>query len=312
MSRKPDSDQPEAPGRFHTDRGRLGRLMRLGSTVTSMAADMLGQKMRERLMPKGRVESSRLKAFARSGSRLAETLGELKGAAMKVGQLLSITTDILPKEISHALTVLQKDAPPMSFEMVAEQIEKAFDLPIHEVYLYFEPTPIAAASIGQVHKATLFTGETVAVKVQYPGITDTLDSDLKNLSTILNMARVVIDRERLDAYMDEVREMLHQEADYTLESANIDLFREILGDRPGVRIPVTYPEHTRHTVLTMEYIPGVKLDAHLNKLEDRDERNRLAMRFTQLFVEMFHELGMLHADPHPGNFLVNDRSILTI
>jgi predicted unusual protein kinase regulating ubiquinone biosynthesis (AarF/ABC1/UbiB family) len=188
---------------------------------------------------------------------------------------------------------------------VVAQIETAFDQPIHQVYKYFEPEPVGAASIGQVHRAETFDGRLVAVKVQYPGIADTLDSDLKNLASLMTMAGVVMERERVDNYLAEVREVLIEESDYLHEADNLRRFRELLAPYPWVRVPAPDLELTAKTVLTMEYIAGQKLDEHLEALPAGDERNALAGRFVRLMSTMFHELHELHADPHPGNFLVD-------
>jgi predicted unusual protein kinase regulating ubiquinone biosynthesis (AarF/ABC1/UbiB family) len=122
-----------------------------------------------------------------SGERIAETLGELKGAAMKIGQMASIGSDILPKELSDALTKLQKEAPPMPYEVIAEQIERELGSPPELLFNAFDETPFASASIGQVHRATTDDGRDVVVKVQYPGVRSSIDSDIANVAALLRL-----------------------------------------------------------------------------------------------------------------------------
>jgi len=300
-----DDDDPK---RKHVSGGRVSRFIKLSSLTTSVGASMVGDKLIGRVLPKDQREKRTRRALEKNAARVVKTMGEMKGAAMKLGQMLSsapIEDEHLPPEVKDALAVLQREAPPMPWSMVVSQIEAAFDRPISDVYRYFDPEPLAAASIGQVHRAETFDGRKVAVKVQYPGVRETLDADLKNLSSLMQLARGVADRERVEAYAAEVREVIFAESDYVAEARNLERFRELFAVRDDVRVPRPIHDLTRQTVLTMEYIEGRKLDTWLLE-RPQAERTEITVRFVRLFAWMFHDLQVLHADPHPGNFLVDD------
>lgn len=308
-----------------TPTGRLQRMVKLSSTATGVAARLATERLVEKLLPRDQRDARRHRALTRSGEQLVDVMGQLKGAAMKVGQMLSQGLGDFPTEVAQVLSRLQDAAPPMDFPTVSAQIEAAFDLPIHELFRYFDWRPVASASIGQVHRAELPDGTPVAVKVQYPGVAASLDADLDNLRMLLRLGRVVLTSAAAQDYDREVRAVLRAELDYEREARTIDRFRAVYagarddrggataaGDaapgQPGfdlrVRVPRVYHEYTRPTVLTMEYVRGEKLDAWLERTPDPAERHRVAMLLFEVFARMFHELHLLHADPHPGNYLL--------
>lgn len=281
--------------------GRLGRAMKLGKLATRVAGSALKAGVAKATGAEGDMLAT---AAVNNARQIVDALGEMKGAAMKVGQLLSSDPDLVAPEFADQLTSLQKAAPPMDFASVQGVIEDALDRPMSDVFRFFEPDPLGSASIGQVHRATLFDGRDVAVKVQYPGIKASLDSDLRNLGTVLKMGRVFMTKERGDEFVAEAREAILGEADYAQEGRNLERFHTLLADQPGVRVPAPVLELTRETLLVMEFIEGAKLDDALLALDDRAERSRIMQRFVELFVYMFHDEQVLHGDPHPGNFLL--------
>ncbi len=294
-------------GPKHQSSGRVSRMFKLGSLTTTVGASMVGDRLLGKVLPQAGREARTRKALEKNAARIVKTMGEMKGAAMKLGQMLSsgpIDASHIPDEVKDALAVLQREAPPMPWEMVARQVEDAFDQPIHEVFKYFEPEPLAAASIGQVHKAVTFDDQVVAVKIQYPGVNATLDSDLKNLGTLMNLGRGVADKQVLDDYLAEIRDAILAESDYVAEAENLERFGRIFAARDDVVIPQPVNALTRPTVLTMSYIEGEKLDTWL-LAQPEDVRSELTVRFVRLFAWMFHEQQLLHADPHPGNFLID-------
>lgn len=281
--------------------GRLGRAMKLGRLATRVA----GSAVKAGLAKAAGGEQDMLATAAmKNAGKIVDALGEMKGAAMKVGQMISADPDLVAPEFADQLAKLQKAAPPMKFATVSEVIERALDQPMTDVFRFFDPEPLGAASIGQVHRATLFDGRDVAVKVQYPGIKASLDSDLKNLGTVLKLGRVFMTRERADEFVVEAREAILGEADYLQEGRNLARFHALLADQEGVRVPEPVMELTRETVLVMEFLAGEKLDDALTKIDDRAERSVILQRFVKLFVYMFHDLHVLHGDPHPGNFML--------
>jgi predicted unusual protein kinase regulating ubiquinone biosynthesis (AarF/ABC1/UbiB family) len=294
--------------------GRIARLVRMGKLGVSVSASTVARKVGSVLMPgdaAARLTGDGL-FRTRQAEKIVEVLGQMKGATMKVGQILSADPDLLPPEFIQTLTQLQHQAPPMTWRTVSSQVERAFDRPIDEVFRWFDPEPIGSASIGQVHRGTLKTGQEVAIKVQYPGVAESLESDLSNLASMLNLGRVLVDRRRLDDYLAEVRLAIIAEADYEAEGRNLDRFHAILAEREGVRVPRHYAEWTRPTVLTMEFVAGTKLDEALEAMTDTAARSALLMRFIETYAWMFHERLELHADPHPGNFIIDESGALVM
>ena len=280
------------------DSSRLGRALKLGRLATHFTGSVIKAQFRRR-------EPEVLATAALNNAKqIVEVMGEMKGAAMKVGQLLSADPDLIDQAFADRLAHLQRNAPPMTFLTVQAQIEAALDRPISQLFRFFDPEPLGSASIGQVHRAQLFDGREVAIKVQYPGILDSLESDLRNLSSLLKLGRVFMSQARAQSFIVEARTSLLREADYLAEAEQLSYFQHHLGGRFGLRIPAPIRELCRSSVLTMEFLPGEKLDEALQKLDDPQSRLEIIERFVEAFVFMFHDLRRLHADPHPGNFLL--------
>ena len=289
--------------------GRLDRMFRVGRLGVSVGASAVFRKVGG-VFRKREPEDERDFLVAQA-HKVTQTLGRMKGAAMKLGQILSTDPDMLPPEFVEALTSLQHQAPPMTWRTVREQLEAAFDVPVESVFSFFDPEPIGAASIGQVHRGRLTTGEDVAVKIQYPGIAGTLEADMRNVGSLMAFGRVVADRERLQAYLHEIRSAVLEESNYEAEAENLARFRTMLAEVEGVRVPRPFFEWTRRTVLTMEYIAGTKLDEALQELPaDEPRRASLLRRFVGTYSWMLHDRYKLHADPHPGNFIVDEHDNL--
>ncbi|MGQ0620414.1 MAG: ABC1 kinase family protein [Panacagrimonas sp.] len=238
----------------------------------------------------------------KAGEHLAQTLGELKGAVMKLGQLASQAADFLPSEIAEPLKKLQKAAPPMPYAVIAKQIERELGRPVAELFRELDRKPYAAASIGQVHRGVLPDGREVVVKVQYPGVAASCDTDLKQLKFALRMGRLVkVDKRVLDALFEEIRVHLKEELDYVREARNMDLFREFFAGERHIVIPATVPGMCTRQVLTMILEPGDHLD-ELHEHYDQALRNQLATQLFHFIARSVFELQAVHADPNPGNF----------
>jgi predicted unusual protein kinase regulating ubiquinone biosynthesis (AarF/ABC1/UbiB family) len=292
---------------------RLSRMLQLGRMGARVGASSLASKLKSKLTGGSAAEREEAlrEAYAKNARHMVDVLGKLKGASMKVGQLLSADPELMPDGFADELSALQRDAPPMTYMTVKRQIEEALDRPIETVFTRFDPEPIGSASIGQVHRARLDTGEEVAVKVQYPGVADSLESDLKSLRSMMTYGRAVVERERLDDWLAEIREILRREADYRLEAENLGRFHELLAEREGLRAPRPFPERSAETVLVMEFMEGEKLDDALQRMGE-EERNEWLERWLLTFVWMFHELSEIHADPHPGNFLLQGDDLVML
>ena len=280
------------------------RFFKLAGMTASVAGNMAKTKVKALFQSTEEAAAAREESNRESGNRIAETLGELKGAVMKVGQMASIAQDVLPKELSEALGKLQREAPPMDFEVIAGQVERELGDAPEVLFKRFEREPFAAASIGQVHRATTDDGREVVVKVQYPGVEDAVDSDLSQLKLALRASGIVdIGREALNASFKEVRARLHEELDYTNEADNIRLFRDFhLGRHDFMVLPEVVGERSAKRVLTMSYEPGDQI-GELGELGyTQAERDALGRNLFRMMCSQVFELGIIHADPNPGNF----------
>jgi predicted unusual protein kinase regulating ubiquinone biosynthesis (AarF/ABC1/UbiB family) len=236
--------------------------------------------------------------------RIFDSMSQMKGAFMKLGQMLSLQAHTLPEPYLRRLADLQWEAPPMHATLMRMQFRNETGKNPEDVYDAFEREPFAAASLGQVHRARLKTGETVAVKIQYPGIDRSIDSDFANLKTMLATLR--LSREQYGEIWDaveEVRSHFHREVDYVQEADTIEEFRRLLRDRDDVRIPRVHRDLSSRRVLTLEFIEGKHLRDYLRTKPGQEERDAIGERLLDLFFRQAFDFGLLHADPHPGNYL---------
>jgi ubiquinone biosynthesis protein len=265
------------------------------------------------LLP-GRSAEARITAAAAEqgagsarGQHLREVLDELGPTFVKFGQLLSTRPDIVPPDIVVELRALQDDVRPFPFEQAERVIEEDLGNSLERLFVDFEPTPVAAASIGQVHRATLPNGRRVAVKVQRPGAPRQIEADV---ALLYQAARLVHERVRaldfVDArsVVDEFSRSIRKELDYRLEARNAQAFHRQFAGHPHVRIPNVYWQYTRARVLTLEWIDGIQLaDIDLVSMT-LEERRELAYRITETWMAMIFRHGFFHGDPHPANILL--------
>jgi ubiquinone biosynthesis protein len=241
------------------------------------------------------------------GQHLRELLDELGPTFVKFGQLLSTRPDIVPPDIIVELRALQDDVTPFPFPEVERVVREELELPLEKLFLEFDETPMAAASIGQVHRAVLPNGRRVAVKVQRPEAPRQIEADL---ALLYQAARIAKERVRaldfIDArdVVDEFARSIRHELDYRQEARNAQAFHRHFAGHPHVRIPHVYWSYTRQRVLTLELLEGTQLadldlDAHT-----LDERRRLAYLTTEAWMTMIFRHGFFHGDPHPANILV--------
>ncbi len=228
---------------------------------------------------------------------------KLRGTALKLAQSMSMDTGMLPDEFMDVMAQAQYQVPPMNRALVRKQIHSGLGAFPEELFASFSPDALAAASIGQVHRATLNDGREVAVKVQYPNVRDTIESDL---AIARQLFKRIVRGPYLDAYFSEIREMLLQETSYEQEAKNIAFFADQY-DHDSIITPEPVYEHTSRTILTMTYVGGVHLKEFLAKGPSQEERNH----FGQLLWDFVHEQiasnhCTLHADAHPGNFLLRE------
>ncbi|MGZ5336899.1 MAG: ABC1 kinase family protein [Solirubrobacterales bacterium] len=291
-----------------TSRG--GRSAKLGGTLGVQAARTAGTVA-------GNVGRSPEEAQERLGSRhmetalkIASTLGEMKGAAMKIGQLASfVDVDFLPPEYreiyQEQLAELRTSAPPMPWERVREVLIEEYEgAPLDEMFAEFEHEAFAAASIGQVHRARLHDGRRVAVKIQYPGIAEALESDLRNAGVLVRLSKALAPGLDAKAIAEELRERVLEELDYEYEAQNQRTFARAYEGHPFIYVPNVHTRLSRRRVLVSELVEGVGFE-QVKRLPqaERDRFGEIVFRFC--FGSIYH-LQHFNADSHPGNYLLMD------
>lgn len=231
-------------------------------------------------------------------------VGQLKGSLMKAGQMLAMYGEhFLPKETVELLRSLQSDAPPVSFASVREVIDADLG-PEAMRGVTVDPTPCGSASLGQVHRATLVDGSEVAIKVQYPGIKEALDVDLRALRRLLGLMRVVARGETIDGLFAEVRKVLNDELDYERERQMTQFFSEVLeGDNRFV-VPLTYASHCSGRVLTTRFEEGLDPEGPEVAALSQERRNALGLHFFELYLKELFVWHRVQTDPHFGNFRI--------
>lgn len=270
--------------------------------TAAVASDYARGRIKRLVQTEEQARADQARQMQRMGAHIASTLGELKGAAMKLGQMASLAADLLPKELASALQSLQKEAPPVPFSVIEQQIQSEFDQPIARLFEHFEPEPFAAASIGQVHRARV-DGQEVICKVQYPGVDAAVDSDMRHLKlALLASGMLRVDKKALDAVFNEISQRMHEELDYCNESDNVRAFRAFHKRHPFVHIPEVIGHRSAKRVLTLSYIPG----DHFRELDARgytpEERDRCGLHLWVAMESQIYDFGTVHTDPNPANF----------
>lgn len=247
--------------------------------------------------------------------RLRLLLEELGPSFIKFGQLLSTRPDLLPRDVLTELSLLQDNVPSFDYSKVSYAVEEALDKPLSELFAFFEQEPLAAASIGQVHRAGLHTGEKVVVKVRRPGIVSQMETDLEIL---LDMARLAERHAawarvyRVKEVVQELSRAIREELDYLIEAENARHFRENFKNRRDVIIPKVYWQFSAASVLVMEEVEGIKLNRPEQLIAAGHDLKNLARRLVEItFVQIFDH-GFFHADPHPGNLALNSHDRLVL
>jgi predicted unusual protein kinase regulating ubiquinone biosynthesis (AarF/ABC1/UbiB family) len=248
------------------------------------------------------AKDRKLKAtHTKAARRMSDEMLALRGPAMKLGQALSLHTDLLPSETLAELSKLQMEAPGMHPSLVRAQFRASMGRDPEDVYRTFEADPFAAASLGQVHRAVTKSGAPVAVKIQYPGIRDAIENDFTWFRALSKPAQ--LSKYLPESALDELQEQIVAECDYRREAQNAAFFRKRLACLPFVEVPRIYAKLSTGTVLTMSIVGGEHLDAFLAKRPSQKLRDIVGERLVELFYVQILEMEALHADPHWGNYL---------
>ena len=245
--------------------------------------------------------------------KLRLMLQDLGTTFIKLGQLLSTRPDVVGDRIADELANLQDDNPAITYDQVKEIVERELNGNIDDLFKEFKHEHLATASIGQVHEATLITGERVAIKIQKEGITDKIDLDLRILKYIANRADKFnsdLKKINLPGIMEEFDRSIHKEIDYNNEFMNMQRIEMNFVDNPSIHIPATYPEYCTSKVLTMEFIDGTKLNDVYESTSDEFDKKLLAKNVLDSYLQQLFIDGFFHGDPHPGNVMILEDNVV--
>lgn len=288
------------------------RFMKLATMTASIATKTVSNSIKNFNADEEQKNAARSQLFQDIGLKIADTLGEMKGAVMKVGQIASQYKDIFPPEVARAISKLQRQAPAMPFAEIKAQVEKELGKPLHQIFKQFDEQPFAAASIGQVHKAILPSGQQVVVKVQYPGVDEACESDLKQVRLALRLMGVLkVDRKLQDQLFKEIQESLDNELNYEIEAQNLEVARTFHQnlDRKII-IPQVYTDYSSRHILTLSLEQGDSIETA--STWSQDTRNELGRRLFRAIGQEIFYLKRFHCDPHPGNFAFREDGCVII
>ncbi len=291
--------------------GRSAKVAKLGAKVGATHVSTAARKVFASTERRVELDDERR---LRSAEAVAGELGQMKGALMKLGQMASYLDEGLPEPVRMALAQLRTSAPPMSRELAEQVVLDELGAKPADLFVEWDPDPIAAASIGQVHRAIVAdptTGEErpVAVKVQYPGVDEAIEADLRNADMLGTMLKQGFGGLEPDEMVAEIKERLIEELDYRLEAKNQEEFREFFSGHPHIRIPEVVPEFSTSRVLTSELIDGHTWDELLTW--DQRERDLAAETIFRFVFRSLYRMRAFNGDPHPGNYLFHGDGVVT-
>jgi predicted unusual protein kinase regulating ubiquinone biosynthesis (AarF/ABC1/UbiB family) len=304
MTTEAEDPAPEA-GKLPT--GRITRTARVGGLVTGQGLRWAGMRTANRVRSPERAAAAQHERTAAVVNELVDQLGQMRGAAMKVGQVLSMVEfDGLPEDERDALQAklaeLRDDVPPVPFAKLERMMRDEFGGPLNRVFSEFDERAFAAASIGQVHRAKTLDGREVAVKVQYPGIAEAVETDLRNAMMLLPLVKRLAPSLDAKALASELRERIVEELDYELEAQNQRRIERLRRGHPFISVPTVNTELSTRRVLVSEYIEGERFEA-VRRLDEqqRDSYGEITFRF---YFGLLYRDRIALGDPHPGNQLL--------
>ena len=280
----------------------LRRFLKLGGLVGRVGASVASSRALDLTVREASRQARRTENLVRNATRVVETLGEMKGAAMKVGQMLSLHEGMLPPEVAEVLRALQKEAPKVPAEVMRYEVEGSLGGKIDELFGEFESEAFAAASIGQVHRARLPDGRPVAVKVQYPAIDEIVRADLGNLKRLFAGLVGLFSDMDFEPVWCELRDRLLEEIDYRHEAENMRVAAGLYRDMPEIVVPGVIDERSSEHVLTMEYVEGLSPAEACSDEQPAELRNAWGAALFEFMLRGLFEWRYLHADPNLANF----------
>lgn len=285
--------------------GRISRFLHFGRAVGELALSSAALGV-SRWAQGDTPDLSQLMLTPANAKRLAERLSAMRGAVMKVGQLMSMDAaaqGVLPEEFSKLLGGLRNAAHTMPTAQLTAVLKREYGARWQSRFRSLNLEPVAAASIGQVHCAQTHDGQSLALKIQYPGVRDSIDSDMANLALLARLPGLVPARMDIAPLLVRVREQLRNEADYRAEARAATQYRTRLGADPELWVPAVVPEHCTAHIIASEFSPGVPVDQWASDQAPQAQRDRVAAALVRLAVREFFEMGLVQTDPNFGNYL---------
>ena len=280
------------------------RALSMASMGAEVAASYIGYLVQRAFLGETKSKIKLKSTHTRAARRMADEMQALRGPAMKLGQMLSLQTGVLPDEVLAELGTLQMEAPGMHPSLARVQVKGSLGRDPEEIFKHFTPEPFAAASLGQVHHAVSREGQRLAVKIQYPGIRRAIENDFTLFRTVSKPAQASGHVPK--SAIDEIEQQIIAETDYQREADNIEFFAARLAPLSFVRVPSVFREYSSDKVLTMSLMTGQHLEDLLAQRPSQKLRNQLGAHLFELFYFQVLKIEALHADPHWGNYLFND------
>ncbi|MFK8043751.1 ABC1 kinase family protein [Congregibacter sp.] len=292
-------DKPRSKGKA-VPASRAGRFAKVARLAGGVAGGMLAEGARQ-LRAGNRPSKRDLLLTPGNARRVTKQLSEMRGAAMKLGQILSMDSgELLPKELTDILASLRSDGTSMPDSQLEEAMSEAYGSGWESEFQIFDRYPIAAASIGQVHRAVAHDGTELALKIQYPGVSKSIASDVDNIATVLRISGLLPEEADIQPLLDDAKRQLKDEANYLKEAEFLRRFNEVLGDDERFVLPELVPELTRKNVLAMSYVSGGPIDAIARR--SQEERDRVVSALVELLLTELFELRMVQTDPNFANY----------
>jgi len=281
------------------------RMFALGGSQAKIAAHYFTYAVRRHFAEDEKKKLLKNHFYLKSALELLGTMGYLRGAIMKAGQLLANLPQIMPSELVEIFESLQFEAPPMHYSLIREVFLDELGKEPEEIFSFFEKQAFAAASLGQVHRARLPDGKEMAVKIQYPNIAETIDADMKALGFFLQSMRFTKDFQYLCLHIQDARKVFLKEVDYLSEASFLEKNR-LLFAKSQIVVPAYYPEFSARRILTMDYLPGRHLQDFLAGNPSQSRRDHFGSLISYSLVHSWFCLRTVYADLHPGNYILMD------
>jgi len=297
MSERKNGKQSRVPT------SRVGRLVRLGFTAGEMAVGGLTEGVK-RATGKTPEDAVNMFLTVANAEKLAKRLARMRGAAMKMGQVLSMEgADLIPEEFSKALSILRDSANTMPDSQIRRVMGREYGKGWEDRFEHFDFEPIAAASIGQVHRATTKDGRDIALKIQYPGVAKSIDSDVDNMAMLLRMANILPVDMDVKGIIAETKRQLKQEADYTIEADYLRAYAELVKDEDRFVVPRVHDDYTTRYILAMDHVTGVPLESLGEEGISQEKRDSIGKLLEDLLFRELFEFRTMQTDPNFANYM---------